>query len=209
MKNWVFDLDGTLVDSFGLYFKSMREIFADHGREFHSDLHLPALTEPLGDLFSLHLGSDRVNRAFDALQEKSNLDAPRIEPFAGIPELIDELIAKGAKIAVWTNRDLQSAELILKATGLKRKLEHCVSGTCVTRRKPDAEGLKGIIRRFDCSPSDVVMVGDHEHDVLGAQSAGATAVRASWHGYWSIEKCTQADFQFFTVPDFSAWARSV
>jgi phosphoglycolate phosphatase len=207
MRHWVFDLDGTLVDSFGKYFALMGEIFAAHGRRFETGMHREALTESLEAMFEKHLGRENVARAFEVLRARSNEDARDIRPFAGMEGFLAELRTRGARIAVWTNRDLVSASLILEHSGLKGMTEAIVSGTCVSARKPHPEGLVRLIERFGCEPGEVTMVGDHPYDVEGAKAAGARAVRASWHGYWDDEECPVADAQFRRVADFHAWAR--
>jgi phosphoglycolate phosphatase len=120
--------------------------------------------------------------------------------------MIRELQARGSRVAVWTNRDLESASLILEHSGLGELMEACVSGTCVTLRKPEPEGLLRIIDRFGCRADEVTMVGDHEHDVTAAKRVGARAVRASWHAYWDEAPCPTADAQFRSVAEFQAWA---
>ena len=205
MKHWVFDLDGTLVDSFGHFFETMEQIFAAHGARFTPELRRAALTEPLDQFFRDHLGEPAFKSAIEALQTRSNEDARSIRPFARLESLMRELSARGSRVAVWTNRDLVSASLILKHSGLAELTEACISGTCVDRRKPDPEGLLRLVDRFGCRPDEVTMVGDHEHDVTAAKSVGARAVRASWHSYWREAPCTTADHQFHDVAEFEAW----
>lgn len=207
-KHWVFDLDGTLVDSFQPYFVSLDQIFRDQGGRFEGDaMQKEALTIPLVDFFEKHLGGERVSEAHRRLRQMSNRDARGILAYSELVQSLDYLKAKGARIAVWTNRDLESAELIIEHSGLGRWVETCVSGTCVGRRKPDPEGLLRLIQEFGCEPSEVIMVGDHEHDVSAAKAVGARAVRASWHGYWEQESCTIADHQFFKAKDFENWVQ--
>lgn len=205
MKYWAFDLDGTLVDSFSHYFTALTDIFNEHGAAFSEKLHHSALTESLPLFFEQHLGATVATAAMTKLQTRSNDDATRIQPFNGMTALVETLLNQGARVGVWTNRDLISAKLILEKTGLDRLVEICVSGTCVGQRKPHPEGLVKIIEHFKCAPEHITMVGDHEYDVLGAKEIGARSVRASWHSYWDVEKCTHADFQFHTVSEFSSW----
>src|SRR5262249_19541393 len=123
MKRWVFDLDGTLVDSFGHYFAILQTIFSSRGLEFGDADRLPALTEPLDRLFERKLGPDSVAKAFEELRAQSLEDAQSIRPFAGIPEVLDSLTRSGSRVAVFTNRDLPSATLILKHSGLSPYVE--------------------------------------------------------------------------------------
>lgn len=205
-KHWVFDLDGTLVDSFGHYFASLEEIFEREGKKFTQELRYPALTESLDLFFSEHLGPSRVSNAFALLRQRSHEDALKIQVFSNLKSGLEQLALQGARMAVWTNRDLSSASLILKQTGLDQWVETCVSGTCIELKKPHPDGLHRILDRLGCGPEQVTMVGDHEHDVLGAKKAGVRAVRASWHAYFKIEACPWADAQFYQVDEFLSWA---
>jgi phosphoglycolate phosphatase-like HAD superfamily hydrolase len=69
MRHWVFDLDGTLVDSFSHYFDAMGEVFAAHGASFGPELRQIALTDPLQKIFERHLGRAAVPSAFELLQK--------------------------------------------------------------------------------------------------------------------------------------------
>jgi phosphoglycolate phosphatase len=205
---WVFDLDGTLVDSFSPFFTVMSEIFDAHGMTFSPTLERPALSQPLPLFFSRHLGKKAVAGAMSMLQARSNESALTIQAFAGIPDILRQLSENGARIAVLTNRDLVSAQLILEHSGLGRHVEHCISGSCVAQCKPHPEGLLRIVNTFAGDARSVTMVGDHDHDVLVAKATGAKAIRASWHAHWPAEKCPHADHQFHSVKDFDAWTQS-
>lgn len=205
MRHWIFDLDGTLVDSFSHYFELLQEIFDARRMRFGPELRLAALSDPLPLFFQRHLGRAAVDSALEELQARSQSDAALVKPFAGVPELLAKLRSSGSRVGVWTNRDLVSASLILKHSGLDAFAEICVSGTCVTRRKPHPEGLSRIIGHFESDPAQITMVGDHSHDVEAAKAVGARAVRASWHGYWAMERCPHADAQFDDFADFERW----
>lgn len=204
MKHWVFDLDGTLVDSFAHYFASLDDIFRQHGSRFTAEMRHELITEPLVGVFAKHLGAAAVEPAMALLQTRSNADAAIIQPFTGIPDALANLEKRGTRMAVWTNRDLTSARIILERSGLGRYMETMVSGECV-RRKPHADGLHRLAGHFGCTPAEITMVGDHDHDVFVAKDHGARAVRASWHGYWPHAGCPRADHQFHSVEDFAAW----
>lgn len=207
MKHWVFDLDGTLVDSFSPYFRSLEKIFAEHGARFTPDLQMAALTESLPLFFERHFGTPRLERAFERLKELSNEDALTIRPFAGVEAFLADLKRDGSKIGIWTNRDYESASLIVTHSGLAPFVDEFVSGTCTTLRKPHPEGLLRIIEKFQSHPSEITMVGDHEHDVTAAKTAGTRGVRASWHAYWKVDPCVHTEHHFHDFSQFSKWAR--
>lgn len=207
MKHWVFDLDGTLVDSFSQYFETLTHIFNEYGVTFTDAHRLPALTESLPAFFDRILGPGTAAPALEKLRQMSSDDAARIRPFEGVETFLSDLKSNGAKIGVWTNRDFESAKLILQHSGLDRYVEEFVSGTCTVLRKPHPEGLLRIIDNFKADLSTVTMVGDHEHDVVAAKTAGVRGVRASWHSYWSVEPCPHTEHHFHDFSQFSDWAK--
>jgi phosphoglycolate phosphatase-like HAD superfamily hydrolase len=205
MKLWIFDLDGTLTDSFPVFFRSMRSIFSRRGKEI-SDAQLhSALGTTMPEFFALHLGAEHAAAAVRELAELSVISVNEVKPFEGIPECLELLRSRQREIGIWTARDRDSAERILASSGIGRFASHLVSGNCVTRAKPDPEGAQLTLARFSRTASESVMVGDHAHDVNAALSAGVFGVRASWNPYWPREACTIAQAQFFSVPDFARW----
>ena len=78
---FVFDLDGTLVDSFGHYFESLTTIFNELGTEkgvkFTDELRYPSLTEPLPKFLSDSLGENQGAAAMKLIRELSCADRHR------------------------------------------------------------------------------------------------------------------------------------
>ncbi len=206
MKHWVFDLDGTLVDSFPIYFRTLEVVFGKYGARFTPELRHAAVTDSMPEFFARHVPLANVTEAMALLTVRCDADAEHVKPYDGIMELLEDLKARGHGIAVWTNRDLSSAELILKHTGIERHIELCVSGSCVPRRKPHADGMTPITKQLQCVASDITMVGDHDHDVLAARAAGARPVRVSWNDHSAQEPCPHSHAQFYTVLEFARWA---
>lgn len=203
MKYWVFDLDGTLVDSFCPYFENLEELLG-------TKLSAPEKKEFIGlhpaQILIEKLGVDRAKIAIDVLAEKSKNDASRIPVFESVPALIQTLIENGKRLSVFTSRDLNSASLILQHLNLAQYFDHVISGDCVSDRKPAPEGLVKIQNLFNCQPHEMVMVGDHDHDMLAGRSAGVFTVRASWHRHWNDGLCPVSDEQFFCHKEFHDWA---
>jgi HAD superfamily hydrolase (TIGR01509 family) len=202
MKYWVFDLDGTLVDSFKPYFDIVEEflgqkITREQKKEFIG-LH-PA------EVFGSRLSAETAKAALDALKERSERDAGLTPAFESIHNVVQHLTKNGRRVAVWTSRDFTSAKMVLEKTGLGAHIDHLVSGDCVNQRKPHPEGILKLQSLFGCEITDMVMVGDHDMDIEGGKAAGAYTVRASWHNHWDDGVCNKAHTQFFCHKEFSKW----
>lgn len=206
MKHWVFDLDGTLVDSFPPYFQILGEILGKHGKSFAVADRLAALSVEAAHFLKSRIGEEHVPEGMKLLQRRNREVAESIKPYPEMVEVLRHLVEKGRSVSIWTNRDFESAEEILKKTGLAQYSSILMTPTQLKNPKPHPEGLFKIADFHKTSPSEMIMVGDHEMDVVGGKTGGAKAVRASWHGYWEFESCKIADHQFYSADDFRQWA---
>jgi phosphoglycolate phosphatase len=98
---------------------------------------------------------------------------------AGVPELLAELTARGATLAVATSKPEPFAVRVLEHTGLRPAFTGVHGAT-----------LDGAVRHEDqvvaaalaAHPGgrDPVLVGDRAHDVLGAAAHGLPCIGAGW-----------------------------
>jgi len=205
LTHWVFDLDGTLVDSFSQYHEALGEVFAAYDvgltkADFEQCLHVTA-RQFLHD----KLGPENVKKAYTQLTDISLRDTHKVSAFKGIDSLLKSLQAKGVELSLWTNRDRGTADEVLRHLNLQSFFSTSVTGTCVTNVKPHPEGLHKILEHFGCGPEDIVMVGDHDIDMRAAKSGGVRAIRVSWASAQLVPRCQLADDHFHRVDDLHGW----
>jgi phosphoglycolate phosphatase len=179
----LFDLDGTLVDSSPGIFSSVRSAAAELGLPEPTAAQLRAMVgPPLQDGFALVLGvpvadvplavtAYRAHYAGGALLDVTVHD--------GVPELLTALVDGGATLAVATSKPEPFAVRVLEHTGLLAAFAGVHGAT-----------LDGTVRHKDqvvaaalaAHPEglDPVLVGDREHDVLGAAAHGLPCIGAGW-----------------------------
>ena len=208
MRLWIFDLDGTLTDSFPLFFENMQIICREHGVNMTIDDLKACLSGPLPPIFERLCGPGTSAHAMERLRELSMANVHRSPLYEGIEDTLKVLRDSGREIAVWTARDKASAERLLKTSGLDQYATQLVSGCCVPRNKPYPDGARLLLERFRREAREAVMVGDHEHDVSAAREAGLVGVRASWNDFWGREACSIAQHQFFDVAGFRDWVET-
>lgn len=205
MKTWVFDLDGTLVDSFGHYYLILEGLIK---RSMSEDEKKSVVAQAPVDFLTQQFGLERLQELMAQVYSQGIKDTETIAAYPGAAEFLKSLKESNRDVAVFTNRDLESSSLILKHSGLSPMVDHLVSGTCVTAKKPSPEGLHLIHKKFAGNKEDYVMVGDHDCDMQAAQSFGAHGIRASWHNYWVDSVCDISHKQFFKFDEFTKWSRS-
>lgn len=209
MQRWVFDLDGTLVDSLSVHFKIMEKVFNKFNLQFTNDdcsdvLKINART--ISNYFELRFGKQNTGEALDLFHQLSDEAVETIRPFDGVEDLLKTLQSHNKQLAIWTARDFNSMTRILNATGLSSYFSISVSGNCTSQAKPHPEGLRKIAEHFDSNNTSMIMVGDFDSDMIGAKNFGIHAVRVLWHPLAEQKKCELANWQFNKVEEFKNWA---
>jgi phosphoglycolate phosphatase len=179
----LFDLDGTLVDSTPGIWASVRVAAAALGLPEPTPEQLREMVgPPLQDGFALVLGVPpadvpRAVAAYRAHYSAGALLDVRVHD--GVPELLADLRAGGATLAVATSKPETFAVRVLAHTGLLATFASVHGAT-----------LDGAVRHKDqvvaaalaAHPGgrDPVLVGDRAHDVLGAAAHGLPCIGAGW-----------------------------
>lgn len=193
--NFVFDLDGTIIASSRYYLAIVETLCTRRGLEFTPAERRQCLGMPAVTFFAEKFGAGapsapEVTSALDHLYAQSRIDIEHIPAFDGMVDLLDTIRARGHRIALWTSREKHSTAKLLAKRELTGHFDLVVTADCVRRHKPDPEGLHHIARYFDCCPTSLVMIGDHDVDMQAAAAAGSRAVRANWHGLTPGAPCS-------------------
>jgi phosphoglycolate phosphatase len=176
---YVFDLDGTLVDSRRDLAESINALLEACGGR-------PLPEETIGGIVGAGAAT-LVVRAFDAAAIEPPPDAldrflaiyarqllNHTRPYPRIPEVLTTLAAR-APLAVLTNKPLSATRSILSGLALARYFddEAIVGGDGPFERKPAGAGLRHLIARAGVPASATLLVGDSMSDWRAARQAGA------------------------------------
>jgi phosphoglycolate phosphatase len=179
----LFDLDGTLVDSAPGMHESVRAAAAALGLPDPTPAQLRAMVgPPLQDGFALVLAVTPadVDRAVTAYRAHyaagAMLEAP---PYPGIPELLDQLRADGATLAVTTSKPEPFAVRILGHVGLLDRFASVHGATLDGAVRHKEQVVAAALARHP-DGAGAVLVGDRAQDVLGAAAHGLPCIGAGW-----------------------------
>ncbi|MEU8566869.1 HAD-IA family hydrolase [Streptomyces pathocidini] len=163
----VFDLDGTLVDSWQLHLCCLRSAVQAVGAGGASAARLSVAQRPtdVGTLIAL-VGEHRVEPALRAYREELDralrehpAPAP-VMPHA--PEVLAALRDRGAAVGVCTGRSRADAQALLDACELDVRLT--VAREDAPLPKPAPDGLRLALRRLGLRPEEALYVGDSPAD---------------------------------------------
>jgi len=180
MKHWIFDFDGTLVDSEGFFSESFRYALAPFQIKIGKDFIERIRYKHPHRIFEDFLTQEQSQIAFQRMDEVGQGIADKIQLFPGIVEILDSLEKQGASLSIWTGRDRHSTQTILKKQGVDSLFKKIMTGTCVENNKPSHDGLLQIQNFYKAQPIEMVMVGDHYHDIEPANQLGCFSIHAQW-----------------------------
>ena len=114
--------------------------------------------------------------------------------YPGIPELLEELRQKGYRLAVASSKPEKYVKQILDYFQLTEYFHEIVGSEMNGNRTKKSQVIEETLRRLGLSDNrkQVLMVGDREHDVIGARQAGMVCVAVSY-GYGSMEELQGAE----------------
>jgi len=197
IKNVIFDLDGTLTDPKAGIVNGLRLAFSQYGLSLENPDEYevfigPALRDFIPRRFPGHSEEtyDAIVKAYRAYySEKGKFEN---EPYPGIAEALEKLLAAGMRLAVATSKPKVFADEILEHFGLLPFFEY-VSGPTLQHADSDKSSLiTACIEALSADADETIMVGDRKYDIDGAHSAGIKCA-AVLYGYGLPGEAEAAD----------------
>lgn len=177
-KGVIFDLDGTLVDSFKDIATALNRTREDYGLP---PLPYESVKEQVGS-GSAHLVRTLVplpeadfQEAFDAYlryYEAHILDETTL--LDGVLSVLDRF--KDRFLGVVTNKNHHLAILVLEGLGVMDRFSVVLGGDSLPQKKPDPLPLFTVLNKWGIKPGEALMVGDGLHDIEAGKSAGMITV---------------------------------
>jgi phosphoglycolate phosphatase len=184
----VFDLDGTLVDTAPDLTNALNDVLVRRG---HAPVEAETIRACVGHGARIMIeealrrtgARDDVDRmlAEFLIHYEANI-ANDSRPFPGAVAALDALVARGATLAVCTNKREYLSRKLLEELDLARYFASLAGRDTFAVSKPDPGHLTGVIALAGGDPSRAVMVGDSETDLATAKAASVPAILVSF-GY--------------------------
>jgi phosphoglycolate phosphatase-like HAD superfamily hydrolase len=182
----LFDLDGTLVDT-------RAAVMACYTRVFRTRLEseFPPPDFPIADLFAMRpaevfaiVAPDRTEELFTAYRDTYPLCTDQVKVFAGIRDMILDLVDQGRSPSVVTNKGLERTLIDLAVANIEPSLfKAIVTAEDTVDRKPHPAPILLGLQRAGARPEDAVYVGDGPQDIIAARAAGLEVVAVTYGFY--------------------------
>ena len=206
IENFIFDIDGTLIDTIDMYMPAMIDTLAQHGHPVAPD----KVEQTKHDLFGI-TGRDALRLAGISEEEipemlKDWFDlayqrADRAKVIEGIPEMLNTLANReDAKIAIATSKlaDEYQEYFVNKYDFAKFKV--AITSADTKKHKPAPDPILAAMDKMGADPATTVYVGDTINDMKAAHAAGAKFAGALYSSA-NPDSIKDADFPLMKPAD--------
>lgn len=174
----IFDLDGTLIDSFSGILETAHEVLVAAGlpapnlRQTERLMRRGLLLETV--FIELGVEPSRIDEIMGAYRARYRRGAVlQATPFPETVPCLESLSALGLPLAVATSKRHDLALLALDASGLRAYFRDVVGHNSVALGKPHPEMVLTLAERVGVAPDRCLVVGDSLADVAMGRAAGA------------------------------------
>ena len=194
----IFDMDGTLADTFALVVAAWNAALAAHaGREFAAEEVIARFGIPdpamLRREVPEHLAEEVIERYHRHYEAQHT---PLARAFEGITDMLAAIKRRGLPTGVMTGKGRRAARITLAALGWESMFDAVVTGEDVARQKPDPEGLLIVAKQLGVHPRACVFVGDSPADIGAGKNAGMKTIVAGWHPVY-LEQLRAMGFDYW------------
>lgn len=206
---FLFDLDGTLVDSVYQHVLAWKEALDKEGVEL-SVWRIHRKIGMSGGLFAnillretgLEITEERLTRLREWHAEAFNRQHTQgsVRPLPGARELLDYLTAQDIPWAIATSGRMQTAARNLEALGVDPSKIPVVTRDQVRHAKPDPDLFLAAAARLGVDIHHSLVIGDSVWDMLAAQRARALGVGLLSGGYGLAELQQSGAFRVYDDP---------
>lgn len=182
----LFDLDGTLTDPSVGITRSILFALEKMGLiEEHPARLLSFIGPPLLESFRKHYCPDEASARRAVAYYRDYFSVTGLYEnavYPGIPRLLERLRAGGRRLVLATSKPTVFAEKILRHFALDPYFSLVVGSNLDGTRTEKGEVIGEALAQLgpSCAKESIVMVGDREHDVIGARAYGLACIGVTY-----------------------------
>lgn len=184
----MFDLDGTLLDTAPDFVVVVNQLLVEQNQPpLPSDTIRTSVSNGSKALIKLAFGIEESHEQFETLRQRLlELYLAHIavytKPFPGISALLDKLADNNISWGIATNKPATYTLPLMAALNIQPAPLSVICPDHVARSKPDPESLVLAGKQLNCSPEEIIYIGDHKRDIDCGKGAGSITIAAAY-GY--------------------------
>jgi HAD superfamily hydrolase (TIGR01509 family) len=179
IKGIIFDLDGVIVDTEFLHYKSYSEILDKYNVKLSEQEYYDFWTRKGKDIRDfivekkVDIDSEKIR------EEKRAIYYDRLKKELRLYEDADKIITKLSKkfsLALVTNSHKRDTSLILRKFGLTKYFKVIITREDIKNKKPDPEGFLLASQKLGIKPRHILVIEDAEKGIIAAHKAGMKSI---------------------------------
>ena len=178
MTAYIWDLDGTLLDSYAVIVKGAKAAAEDAGLADTEDDVLKGVKQVSVTSY-LKGAAERSGIPFEEMKQRYRTHAHALDDeitlIDGAKETLERLRREGAEHFVYTHRGASSRP-ILQRLGILDCFRDIVTAEAKLAPKPSGEGVRYLLEKYGLDPAETWYVGDRAVDMYCAKDAGVNAL---------------------------------
>lgn len=195
-KNYIFDFDGTLMDTSAVIMSTIRATIEEMKLPERTEWECRGIIGIRTDEAARHLypnldiSNEEFARVFRSNYDRIKKNAQE-RTFTGVLEVLKQLHNRGCGLAIASSRRLASLNDYLSGLGIKNWFSSIVGADSVVYGKPNPEPVLKILAEQAWSSDETLVVGDADVDIIMGNAAGCNTCAVTY-GNGSPELLKQA-----------------
>ncbi|WP_288580917.1 HAD family hydrolase [uncultured Methylobacterium sp.] len=189
IRNLIFDIDGTLLDSVDLHAAAWAEAFREFGIEAPQDEIRGQIGKGGDQLMPVFVPKDRLAREGEAIETfRSTLFKDkylqRVRPFPGVRALFERLKAEGHVLALASSGKAEEVERYQEIAGIRDLVDVATNSDEADRSKPHPDIFEAALDKLGRpARGQAVVIGDSPYDAEAAVKAGLPVIGVLCGGF--------------------------
>lgn len=206
INTFIFDIDGTLIDTFDMYMPAMVTVLRKHGYKIAPEDEVPTMQRLFGitGVDALKIFGVRPAEIPEIQAEWTELTHQRqnyVTVLDQIPEALAKLAAvDGNQLGVATSKMKKEYDRFTKQYDFANYFTTAITSADTTKHKPDPEPILAAVEKMGAKPEQSVYVGDTINDLKAAKAAGVKFAGALY-GSANPDAIKDADYPLVTPMD--------
>lgn len=181
MKYFIFDVDGTLLNSAEVDQQCLQQMLREFGQEHTLEELRPSFGKPgRQTLADLGFSGEAAERAMDRWEGLTLERIAEVRAFNGVEAMLKALHERGCRCGIVTSRTHYQYDYGFSPLGLDGYFDAVICMEDAPCTKPAPDPLLECLRRMGGEPGEAVYVGDGEGDMQCAAAAGVASCLALW-----------------------------
>lgn len=200
-KNYIWDFDGTLVDTYPATINSIIKTMNKYNITLDYDLIYKKAKITLSEVFDYiieNYGFDD-NIVNEIINDFSNLDPSDRKPYENIKNVLESVIKNYGNNFLITHRDQKSTLEMLNHFKLKKYFKQIITSDDGFNLKPDPNSFNFLINTYNLNLNDTVGIGDRKLDIDAAKNSNIYSI---FMNFDKIEIDYKSDYIFTNYNDF-------